>query len=109
MCRTIVGLLCAILVLFLAPFCSLGMEYPSSGVDLSSFRCSGGIVSTGDLMREVLSDCGEPDRETRLLDESHRIWIYNDDSKFVTYFAFLHQRVQRIYRVRCWRDTLGCE
>lgn len=99
----IVGL---ILVFFLLS----AMNYPSRGTDYSSYRCSGGLVSKGDLARDVYGKCGDPIRETRIAREPHRVFVYRFGQKrFVYYFAFLHERLQRIYAVNCLQDDPHCE
>ena len=81
----------------------------SKGSDVSSLRCSSGLVSLGDLSRDVYDSCGEPYRETRILDEPYRVWVYRlGQSDYVYYMAFLHEKLQRIYRVRCWQDNPDC-
>ena len=81
-----------------------------SGSDLSSIRCGGRIVRTGDLMRNIRERCGDPMRETRMANEPHEVWIYRfGQSNFIHYFAFIHERLQRIYKVSCRGDNPDCE
>ncbi len=98
-----------ILSIMLAVFL-VAMDYPPSGTGKSSLRCSGGIVSIGDNSIDVLEKCGEPMRETQISDQPHTIWIYRfGQSNFIHYFAFLHDRLQRIHSVRCKQDIRDCE
>ena len=102
--------LMALAVLVVMPFVVvadyLSPDLIPEGSDVSSLRCSSGLVSLGDLSRDVFDSCGEPYRETRVLDEPYRVWVYQlGQSDYVYYMAFLHERVQRIYRVRCWREN----
>ena len=81
-----------------------------SGSDLTNIRCSGRIVRTGDLKRDVRDRCGEPMRETRMANEPHEVWVYRfGQSNFIHYFAFIHQRLQRIYQVSCRGNNPDCE
>jgi hypothetical protein len=85
-------------------------DYPPTGTDLSNCRCHGGVVSTGDLARDVLAKCGDPLRTTRLLDEPYQVWVYHfGQANHVLYFAFIHQRLQRIYSIRCRSDNPDCQ
>ena len=80
------------------------------GSDVTSVRCGGRIVRTGDLMRDVRDRCGEPMRETRMANEPHAVWIYRfGQSNFIHYFAFIHERLQRIFMVACSRNNPDCE
>ncbi len=98
-----------ILSIMLAVFL-VAMDYPPSGTGKSNFRCSGGIVSIGDNSIDVLEKCGEPMRETQISDQPHIIWIYQfGQSNFIHYFAFLHDRLQRIHSVRCKQDNRDCK
>ena len=65
----IVGLILGFIVLS-------AMNYPSRGTDYSSYRCSGGLVSKGDLVRDVYGKCKDPIRETRIAREPHRVLVY---------------------------------
>ena len=87
----------------------MGMDYPASGVGKSNLRCSGGIVSIGDNSNDVRENCGDPMRETKISDQPHIIWIYRfGQARYVHYFAFLHDRLQRIHSVRCTEDIRDC-
>ena len=80
------------------------------GTDVSNIRCYGRVVSIGDLSRDVLKKCGEPIRETRILGEPYRVWIYRfGQSGYVKYLAFRHEKLHRIYNVKCWKDNPDCE
>ena len=103
------------IITFLA--CSLfvvGADYMTrdmipEGSDVSTFRCSNRVVSNGDSSRDVLKKCGDPIRETRILDEPYRIWIYRfDQSNFINYLGFLNDKLQRIYTVRCGENNPDC-
>jgi hypothetical protein len=81
-----------------------------SGSDLRSIRCDGRIVRTGDLMRDVRDRCGDPMRETRMANEPHTVWIYRfGQSNFIHYFAFIHERLQRIFKVSCRGNNPDCQ
>ncbi len=87
----------------------VSMDYPASGIGKSNLRCSGGIVSIGDNSLDVLEKCGEPMRETQISDQPHLIWIYRfGQANYIHYFAFLHDRLQRIHSVRCTEDIRDC-
>ena len=94
---------------FVAVADNLSPDLIPAGSDVSSLRCSSGLVSVGDLSRDVFDSCGEPYRETRILDEPYRVWVYlTGQSDYVYYMAFLHEKLHRIYRVRCWQDNPDC-
>lgn len=98
------------LALFIVAADRLPLDMIPEGTDVSSFRCSSRLVYRGDLSRDVLNKCGEPIRKTRILDEPYRVWIYRfGQSNYVYYLAFLHEKLQRIYSVRCWEDNPDCE
>jgi len=103
------------LILFAISFFILGADYITRdmippGSDVSTVRCSGKLVSIGDFTRDVLQKCGEPMRETRILDEPHRIWVYRlGQSSQVYYLAFIHEKLQRIYDVKCLQDNPDCK
>ena len=103
------------LTLFAITFFIVGADYMTrdmipKGTDVSTIRCSGTLVSIGDLSRDVLQKCGEPIKETRILDEPYRIWVYRlSQSDHVYYLAFMHEKLQRIYDVKCWQDNPDCE
>ena len=57
-----------------------------------------------------MQTCGEPIRETRILDEPYRIWVYRlGQSDQVYYLAFIHDKLQRIYDVKCFQDNPDCK
>ena len=87
----------------------LGMEYPPRGTDYNSYRCGGKLVSIGDHVRDVVEICGEPIREDKLDVKPHRIFIYQFDQSYVYYFAFLSDRLTRIYAVSCQQGDPNCE
>ena len=103
------------LILLAIAFFILGADYITRdmippGTDVSAVRCSSRVVSIGDLSRDVLQKCGEPIKETRILDEPYRIWVYRlGQSDHVYYLAFMHEKLQRIYDVKCWQDNPDCE
>ena len=85
-------------------------QIPGSGSDLTSIRCSGKIVRTGDLIRDVEDKCGEPTRSTYMPQDRYEVWIYRfGQSSYLHYFAFLHRRLQRIYKVSCRSGNPDCE
>ena len=96
-------------ILFLSTFLLVGMEYPPRGTDYSSYRCNGELVSKGDDISDVLEKCGEPIREDKIDMQPHRILIYRFDQSRVYYFAFLNDRLTRIYGVNCQQDDPNCE
>lgn len=76
--------------------------------DQSTYRCSGGVVATGDRDRDVREKCGDPLEIARLQDFGP-IWIYaNDQSTFMYYLAFLNGKLQRIVGTPCSPDDPGC-
>ena len=76
--------------------------------DQSSYRCSGGIVSVGDLDRDVREKCGDPLKIGRIQDIGP-IWIYYEDqANFMHYLAFLNGKLQRIVGVPCSPDEADC-
>ena len=77
--------------------------------DQSSYRCYGGIVSTGDSERSVSDKCGAPLERTRRQSDSYDIWIYHfGQSNFMYYFGFLHGRLQRIVSAPCKATDYAC-
>ena len=85
-------------------------QIPGSGSDLTSIRCSGKIVRTGDLIRDVEDKCGDPMRSTYMPQDRYEVWIYRfGQSNYLHYFAFLHRRLQRIYKVSCRSGNPDCE
>ena len=99
-----------ILSIFLIGADNLYRDQIPSGSDLTNLRCSGRIVKTGDLMRDVEDRCGEPMRYTHMPENRYEVWIYRfGQSNYLHYFAFLHRRLQRIYKVACRGDNPDCE
>ena len=96
-------------VLILGSFLLVGMEYPPRGTDYNSYRCSGGLISKGDRIGDVIETCGDPVREGKIDSQPHRILIYRFDQSRVYYFAFLNDRLTRIYAVSCQQDDPNCE
>jgi hypothetical protein len=84
------------LTLFSITLFIVGADYMTrdmipKGTDVSTIRCSGRLVSIGDLSRDVLKKCGEPIKETRILDEPYRIWVYRlGQSDRVYYLVSIH-------------------
>ena len=78
--------------------------------DLSNLRCPGGIVSIGDFSRTVRKKCGEPISETCADSEPFKVWVYRfGQSKYIYYFNFVNDRLQRIQSVKCWSDNPDCK
>ena len=76
--------------------------------DQSSYRCSGGVVATGDLDRSVREKCGDP-LEIGKRQDFGPIWIYyNDQAKFMYYLAFANGKLQRIVGAPCNPDNADC-
>ena len=95
--------------LLLSFFLLAGMQYPPHGTDSDSYRCSGGLVSKGDRMRDVIEVCCEPFREDTLGKPPKRIFIYRFDQSRVHYFEFSNDRLTRIYDVNCLYDDPDCK
>ena len=77
--------------------------------DQSTYRCYGGIVSTGDSARSVADKCGAPLDRTRRESDSYDIWIYQfGQSDFMYYFGFLHGKLQRIVSAPCKATDAVC-
>jgi hypothetical protein len=101
-------------VILLLPFIT-GSDYLSrdqipKGTDRPSYRCDNGLVSRGDLIRDVLAKCGEPMQETRIQLEPYRVWIYPSESgEYIVYMAFTNERLNRIYVARCWEENPHCD
>ena len=82
----------------------------SRGADRSTYRCDEGVVSQGDLMRDVLDKCGEPMAETRIQLEPYIVWTYSDSGgEYIVYLGFTHERLNRIYVTRCWDENPHCQ
>jgi hypothetical protein len=96
-------------------FFILGADYITrdmipKGSDVSTIRCNGRLVSIGDLSRDVFKKCGEPIKETRILDEPYHVWVYRlGQSDHVYYLAFMYEKLQRIYDVKCREDNPDCK
>ena len=86
------------------------IEFPPSGTDVSSFRCPGGIVSSGDHPSDVADKCGDPVERGVLPNRKYDVWVYSSPKgKFVYYLGFLNQRLQRIYSVSCVKNDPHCQ
>jgi len=97
-------------MLILGSLFLIAMDSPVRGTDYSSYRCSGGLVSKGDLVRDVMGKCGEPMRDTRIGREPYRVFVYRfNQTRYVYYFGFINGRLQRIYAVNCLEDDPNCE
>lgn len=84
-------------------------DHITKGSDRSSYRCADGLVSQGDLARDVLAKCGEPMQEARMQLEPYIVWIYpSGNGDYIVYMAFTHERLNRIYVARCWEDNPHC-
>lgn len=107
--------LSALLVTILAVPFIVGSDYIwrediAKGVDRSTYRCSNGLVSRGDLMREVLEKCGEPGRRTQMQLDPNSIWIYRPwNTDRIVYMAFTNEKLQRIHSARCWDGNPHCD
>jgi hypothetical protein len=45
-----------------------------------------------------------------ILPSDYRVWVYRlGQSNRVYYLAFMHEKLQRIYDVKCWQDNPDCE
>ncbi len=76
--------------------------------DQTNYRCSGGIVSIGDMDRDVQEKCGDPLEIGRRQDFGP-IWIYHEGQEnFMYYLAFLNGRLQRIVGSPCSPDDASC-
>ncbi len=86
------------------------MDYPEHGNDYSSYRCLGGLVSIGDTVSDVVDQCSEPMKETSIDGQPYRFFVYRfDQIRFVYYFVFLGDRLERILAVSCQYDDPNCE
>ncbi len=102
---------CLILIL-MVPFI-LGSDYIwrediVKGMDRSTYRCSNGLVARGNLKRDVLDKCGEPDRRAIMQLDPNSVWIYRHSDRIV-YMGFTNERLQRIHSGRCWDGNPHCE
>ncbi len=78
-------------------------------IDVSSFRCPGGVITIGDLIRDVRRKCGDPVRETCPGNEPYRVLVYRFKQSPYKYFLnFIFEKVQRIQTVRCESDDPDC-
>jgi hypothetical protein len=76
--------------------------------DQSSYRCSGRVVSVGDLDRDVREKCGDP-LEIGSRQDFGPIWIYyQDQANFMYYLVFLNGKLQRIVGAPCSPDDAAC-
>ena len=99
------GTALALLIIFVDKSHSIDFR---SLADQSSYRCSGGIVSVGDLDRNVREKCGDPLEIGRRQDFGP-IWIYYEDQEnFMYYLAFFNGKLQRIVSTPCNPDDAGC-
>jgi len=99
------GLMLALLLSFAQHSNSIDF---SSLADQSSYRCEGGVVSVGDLDRDVRGKCGDPLEIGRKQDFGP-IWIYYaDQASFMYYLAFLNGKLQRIVGAPCSPDNPDC-
>jgi len=88
----------------------LAMDFPTRGTDFASYRCVGGLVEKGNSAADVVGMCGEPFRETRFDMSPERVLVYRfDQDRFVYYFAFMNDRLKRIYQVSCQDDDPNCQ
>ena len=100
-----IGVTLALLVSFAGNSPSIDFR---SLADQSSYRCSGGVVSVGDLDRDVRAKCGDPLEIGRKQDFGP-IWIYHaDQANFMYYLAFLNGKLQRIVGAPCTPDDADC-
>ena len=96
--------------LILSSVSVLAMEFPSRGTDYPSFRCNGEIVSKGESINEVIGKCGDPLDETQFDMSPHRVFVYRfGQNQFVYYFAFMNDRLERIFAVSCQDDDPYCD
>jgi hypothetical protein len=78
-------------------------------IDVSSFRCDGGVITNGDLIRDVKRKCGEPLRETCPDCDPYRVLVYQfKQSPYIYYLSFMFERLQRIQSVRCDGENPDC-
>ncbi len=86
------------------------IEIPESGTDISTVRCSGNIISTGDALKTVEEKCGAPIARGHLPNRSdYDVWVFRLDSNdFVHYMGFRNRRLERIYSVSCVKKDPYC-
>ena len=76
--------------------------------DQSTWRCPGGIVSVGDLDRDVEDKCGSPDDVVQVQDVGP-VGIYTPgQGRFMYYLAFQHGNLQRIASAPCDNNDPEC-
>jgi hypothetical protein len=98
------------IALFIVAADDITRDMIPEGTDVSSIRCSGSLVSIGDLSRDVLEKCGEPIREFRILDEPYHVWVYRlGQIDHVFHLFFIDEKLERIYDVKCLQDNPDCE
>ena len=107
--RPVVYFLLVMAVPFIMGSDYIWREDIAKGVDRSTYRCPYGLVSRGDLMRDVLDKCGEPERRAIMQLDPNSVWIYRPGSDQIVYMAFTHERLQRIHSARCWDGNPHCE
>ena len=95
--------------LILSTLFLVAADYPGRGTEDSKHTCPGGVIVKGDLMRDVYTKCGEPLEETRIASEPYDVLLYRFSQRYVYYFAFMHERLQRIYAVNCLEKDPYCE
>jgi hypothetical protein len=99
------GVVLALLIAFAEKSHSIDFN---SLADQSSYRCSGGVVSVGDLDRDVRGKCGDPLEIGRKQDFGP-IWIYYEDqADFMYYLEILNGKLQRIVGASCNPDDADC-
>ncbi len=87
------------------------IELPESGTDVSTVRCSGNIISTGDALKTVEEKCGAPIARGHLPNRSeYDVWVFRLESgDFVQYMGFRNRRLERIYSVSCIKQDPYCK
>lgn len=100
-------------VLFVLPLSALSdnvIELPETGTDVSTVRCSGSIVSTGDALKTVEEKCGAPMARGHLPNRSdYDVWVFRlGSTDFVHYMGFRNRRLERIYSVSCVKKDPYC-
>jgi hypothetical protein len=103
------NILYSVAIFFSALFIA-AMDFPPEGTDRSTLQCSGGVVAIGDSPRLVFKKCGEPiARDDQIGNQPYEIWVYRfPQTNYVFYFAFINNRLQRIYQVNCLEDDPFC-
>ncbi len=87
------------------------IELPESGTDVSSLRCDGSIISTGDALKTIEEKCGAPLARGHLPNRmAYDVWVYRlGDGAFVKYLGFINRRLERIYSVSCVKKGPYCQ